>query len=505
SGAICIYRLFFHPLRNYPGPWLAAVSQSYIVYHAWRGDLHLKQRAWHAKYGDLVRDGPNSIAFNSLSANQTIHAVRANTVKTPGYVAFSASRTMPNTVSAQDKGIHAWKRRMQNQMLSEPALKTVEDRVLGHVQDFVNYIDGPDDRINGAQGHGGWVQRNVSDMCKYLTYNVVTDLSYGKNPNLFHSPALRFIPQAVVPYSRMVIMGIAAPSLYMNKWDRLLFTPYMKQLYRLGGWVRETHTARLSQGKDARTDDFFHSLSGQIDPKTGKELSGKEVWLELAMLLIAGSDTTSIALNAVIYYLVHHRESLATATQEVQDRFETVDEIRTGPKLNDCRFLLSCIEEAMRLSPPVVHGPPRLVQPGGIVVDGEYFTEGTVLSTPTYTLQRNEKIYDAPNDFKPERWMGKEEDLKQARQAYQPFHVGAYSCVGWRLAMMELQTSLARLLFTYDLRLPPNAPCCKNAPRGEQCQLEMKGWMTSHVKGPQVLFKRHTTHEDNEDTNGQSI
>lgn len=67
------------------------------------------------------------------------------------------------------------------------------------------------------------------------------------------------------------------------------------------------------------------------------------------------------------------------------------------------------------------------------------------------------------------------------------------------------QVSLARLLFTYDLRLPLNALCSKNARRGEPCQLEMKGWMTGHVKGPQVFFRRHTTHDDNEDTNGRSI
>ncbi|RMY68128.1 hypothetical protein D0863_07323 [Hortaea werneckii] len=505
-SAICIYRLFFHPLSKYPGPWLAAVSQCYMLYYAWRGDLHLQQQAWHAKYGsDMVRDGPNSITFNSVSANQTIHPVRANTIKTPGYDAFSASRSMSNTISALDKGTHAFKRRVQGQVLSEPALKAVEDRMLQQVQDFIDYIDGPEDRVNSAHGHGAWVQRNVSDVCKYLTYNVLTDLCYGQSLNLFHSPTMRWLPKAVIPYSRMIVMDLAAPILYLKRWDRLLFTPYLNEIYRLGEWVKGSHAARLALGKEAKRNDFFSSLSKAVDPKTGEELSEKEFWLELLMLLVAGSDTTSVALNAVIYHLVHNQDSLHMATKEVRSQFETVDEIRTGPKLSDCQFLLSCIEESMRLSPPVVHGPPRLVQAGGIVVDGEYFAEGTVVSTPTYTLHRSRKNFDAPDDFKPERWMTEGEELKRARQAYQPFHVGAYSCVGWRLAMMELQVSLARLLFTYDLRLPPNASCCNKAPRGEQCQLEMKGWMTSHVVGPQVRFRRRSTHEDNGDTNAQSI
>lgn len=429
-----------------------------MLYYAWRGDLHLQQQAWHAKYGisfsvtlcrspdlhspgDMVRDGPNSITFNSVSANQTIHAVRANTIKTPGYNAFSASRSMPNTISALDKGIHAFKRRVQGQVLSEPALKAVEDRMLKQVEDFVNYIDGPEDRTGSVPGHSDWVQRSVSDVCKYLTYNVLTDLCYGESLDLFRSPTMRWLPKAVIPYSRMIVMvsslictpangktnrliqvvqDLAAPSLYLKRWDRLLFTPHLKEIYRLGEWVKKAHAARLSLGKDAKENDFFYSLSKAVDPKTGEELSEKEFWLELLMLLVAGSDTTSVALNAVIYHLAHDRDSLLTATKEVRSRFKTGDEIRTGPILSDCRFLLSCVEESMRLSPPVVHGPPRLVQAGGVVVDGEYFAEGTVVSTPTYTLHRSGKNFDAPDIFKPERWMTEGEELKRARQAYQP-------------------------------------------------------------------------------------
>ncbi|RMY01077.1 hypothetical protein D0868_08676 [Hortaea werneckii] len=317
---------------------------------------------------------------------------------------------------------------------------------------------------------------------------------------------MRWLPKAVIPYSRMIVMvsslictpangktnrliqvvqDLAAPSLYLKRWDRLLFTPHLKEIYRLGEWVKKAHAARLSLGKDAKENDFFYSLSKAVDPKTGEELSEKEFWLELLMLLVAGSDTTSVALNAVIYHLAHDRDSLLTATKEVRSRFKTGDEIRTGPNLSDCRFLLSCVKESMRLSPPVVHGPPRRVQAGGVVVDGEYFAEGTVVSTPTYTLHRSGKNFDAPDIFKPERWMTEGEELKRARQAYQP-------------------VSLARLLFTYDLRLPPNASCCNKAPRGERCQLEMKGWMTSHVGGPQVQFRRRSVHGDNEDMNAQS-
>jgi hypothetical protein len=53
---------------------------------------------------------------------------------------MSPSKTTPNTISAIDKGVHGFKRRIQNQVLSEAGLKTVESRIVSHVQEFVDYL-----------------------------------------------------------------------------------------------------------------------------------------------------------------------------------------------------------------------------------------------------------------------------------------------------------------------------------------------------------------------------
>lgn len=55
---------------------------------------------------------------------------------------------------------------------------------------------------------------------------------------------------------------------------------------------------------------------------------------------------------------------------------------------------------------------------------------------------------------------------------------------------MELDITIARILFRYDVRLAPEAPCCAKTPVGKKCQYKMKAWMVAAVDGPVAQFKR---------------
>ena len=59
---IIIYRLYFHPLSHYPGPFWARFTDWYTVYHCYIGDRHLDFYRLHLKYGSYFPI-PGQIAY----------------------------------------------------------------------------------------------------------------------------------------------------------------------------------------------------------------------------------------------------------------------------------------------------------------------------------------------------------------------------------------------------------------------------------------------------------
>ena len=55
--SIAIYRLFFHPTRNFPGPFLAGLTKWYHFFKVFNSDQHLLLEGFCRKYGDFVRTG----------------------------------------------------------------------------------------------------------------------------------------------------------------------------------------------------------------------------------------------------------------------------------------------------------------------------------------------------------------------------------------------------------------------------------------------------------------
>ena len=188
----------------------------------------------------------------------------------------------------------------------------------------------------------------------------------------------------------------------------------------------------------------------------GRGFSNQELWSETRFLLVAGTDTTSNVMTALFYYLSQYPECYEKLADEVWGSFRTTTEMCSGPAMAQCTYLRACIDEALRMSPPVGGALWREVREGGLVVDGQFVPEGYDVGCSIYCLHHNEECYPNSFVFNPDRWIVSEtnsrEAVERARQAFVPFSVGTRSCAGRNFAYMEVSNTIAQVLWRFDFK-----------------------------------------------------
>ena len=436
-SALILFRVYFHPLSKYPGPFWAKITDLYSTYHAWKGDRHLEFWRSHEKYGHVVRFGPNSVSFNTNSALKEIYGHKGNVRKSDFYSAFPATKDAYSTHSAIDRAQHARKRRVLSHAFSDAAVRSMENHVLAHVRQFCQNLGEKGAGILSQEEKREWTPaKNLSDQANYMTFDVMGDLCFGKAFGMLERPDNRFAIDMVTNAAHRHLMCGTYLPLHEYHIDKVLFRKIAAMRARYMQFSKAQAAERTKMGLDVDRKDFFYYLLKAKDPETGKGFSTPELWGESNLLIIAGSDTTSTALAATMFYLVHNPKILEKLTKEVRAAFEEVEEIRSGPTLTKLQYLRACIDEAMRLSPSVGGILPRQVLPGGLEIDGEQIPEGTVVGVPTYAIHHNPDYWPQPFDFRPERWIAESEpnvtaeSVTLGQSAFCPFSVGPRGCIG---------------------------------------------------------------------------
>ncbi|UPY37367.1 cytochrome P450 [Sediminicoccus sp. KRV36] len=169
---------------------------------------------------------------------------------------------------------------------------------------------------------------------------------------------------------------------------------------------------------------------------------------EVAMLLLAGSETSANVLTWALYLIARHaptRERLrAEHAAVLGGRAPEVADLNALP------FTKAVIQEAMRLYPPVPYlsrEAARAERIAGIQVQaGE-----TVMAMP-WLLHRNSHLWEAPHAFRPQRFLP-EAPQKPPQFGYLPFSIGPRVCAGASFAMAEMMVFLAVLLPRLDFTL----------------------------------------------------
>ncbi|THU47573.1 hypothetical protein C4D60_Mb09t17000 [Musa balbisiana] len=117
-------------------------------------------------------------------------------------------------------------------------------------------------------------------------------------------------------------------------------------------------------------------------------------------------------------------------------------------------YVEAIVKETMRMHPVAPMLVPRLSREH-TTFDGYDIPSGTRVLVNVWTIGRDPSIWEAPDEFRPERFLGSPIDVKGHDFHLLPFGAGRRMCPGYSLGLKVIQLSLANLLHGFKWRLPP--------------------------------------------------
>ncbi|XP_030069772.1 thromboxane-A synthase isoform X1 [Microcaecilia unicolor] len=179
--------------------------------------------------------------------------------------------------------------------------------------------------------------------------------------------------------------------------------------------------------------------------KTQKTLTEDEILGQAFIFLIAGYETTCNTLSFATYLLATNPDCQEKLLREV-DEFTENHALPDYKMVHEMPYLDMVIAETLRMYPPAFRFAREASK--DCEVSGQRIPAGAVIEIPVGYIHYNPKHWPEPEKFIPERFTA-EAKQKRSPFAYLPFGAGPRSCIGMRLALLELKITLVRVLQKY--------------------------------------------------------
>ncbi|KAI0132848.1 cytochrome P450 [Xylariales sp. AK1849] len=448
AAARAVYNVFFHPLASFPGPLSHRISEIPRVSYLVSGKLAFHVTDLHTKYGSVVRISPNELAFCDPQAWKDIYGHKQQGQeefhKFLGFYRPIKESTKPASIISSPREEHALLRRQLSHGFSDRSMR-------GQAPIIGAYVDLLIRRLH-EYGEGGAKALNMCEWLNWTTFDIIGDLGFGSSFGCLeksdYHPWVRLITGAIK-------LGSYLKAMHALGGSQLATWIINSGIWRSRGEHRRLVRAKVVQRMKLRAErpDL---IEGLLRKQEEWQLSIDQITANASTLIIAGSETTATLLSGALFLLATNEDKLARLTEEVRSTFKRDREI-TLSSVSDLPYMLACLDECLRMYPPVAIGLPRVVPKRGATVAGRFVPEGTVVSVWQWTINHDPLFWTDPWEFRPERFLGDPRYKNDKLDAMQPFSAGPRNCIGKNLAYAEMRLILAKIIFNFDLRLADEA------------------------------------------------
>ncbi|CAA7022996.1 unnamed protein product [Microthlaspi erraticum] len=223
-------------------------------------------------------------------------------------------------------------------------------------------------------------------------------------------------------------------SLWMNK----LFSVFQRFI----------DTKRSSNESTKNNNDILDSLLN-IAQEEESELDDNGIKHFLLDLFLAGTDTSSSAVEWAMAELLRNPKMMVKAREEIRQVIRRNDTVQESD-IFKLPYLQAVVKETLRLHPPVPFLIPRKSESDHVRIFEFLIPKNAQVLVNIWAIGRDPSAWENPTKFEPERFLGREIDVKGNDFELIPFGAGRRICPGMPLAFRVVHLVLASLLYGFD-------------------------------------------------------
>ncbi|EUC34954.1 hypothetical protein COCCADRAFT_35526 [Bipolaris zeicola 26-R-13] len=454
--AALTYNIYLHPLASFPGPPLAGATvywKAYVECIANRSFCHYLVDL-HARYGNVVRVGPNELHFANPQAYHDIYNNKNRWDKESRlYKSFNEDRSSFGFLTyaeAKDR------KHVLNPSFSQAAIRSAESLCV----DKIKALCAAFERQARASK-----PTDLFYAFRCMSVDVITTLCFGNPIHAVDAPDFNAPIVVALDASTPVALYFKYSDLFKN--FILKCPPKISRILSpLTAGLIDLNQLLLQQIDDLTNDPeklkllphnmtIFHRLMDPEAHRDKKVPSADSLYEETQALMFGGADTTGNTLMVGSFHLLKDSTKLQKLKTELLEHWPSLQDGEPKLKdLEDLSYLNAVIKESLRLSSGVTAGLLRVVPATGATIAGKVVPPGTIVSCGSTFVHYNADIFPEPDKFVPERWL----ETPELDNWLVAFSRGPRMCLGINLAWAELRLTFAHVFRKFEMTVPKQLP-----------------------------------------------
>ncbi|GLT44045.1 hypothetical protein SLA2020_179630 [Shorea laevis] len=215
----------------------------------------------------------------------------------------------------------------------------------------------------------------------------------------------------------------------------------------------EVINEHLNPDREKKQDLVDVLLNIQRDGSKETSLTMDNIKAIILDMFAAGTDTTFITLDWGMTELIKNPKAMERAQAEVRN-IVGGRKVVLESDLPQLHYMKAVIKEIFRLHPPAPVLVPRESMED-VIIDGFDIPAKTRVFVNAWAIGRDPDLWENPESFEPERFMGSTIDFKGQDFELIPFGAGRRSCPAIAFGAATVELALAQLLHSFDWELPP--------------------------------------------------